>query len=72
MEEAEKILYASYPEALQHVGLHNVYHRLVTFYGKADVNMTLSSIPYYRNTVTIQIPMANPARAEGRQPDSTV
>lgn len=72
VEEAEKILYASYPEALQHVGLHNVYHRLVTFYGKADVNMTLSSIPYYRNTVTIQIPMANPARAEGRQPDSTV
>lgn len=66
VEEAEKILYASDPEALQHVGLHNVYHRLITYYGKDAVEMTLGSIPYYRNTVTIRIPMAVPARAESR------
>lgn len=66
VDEAEKILYASDPEALQHVGLHNVYHRLITYYGKDAVTMTLSSIPYYRNTVTIRIPMTVPDRAEGR------
>lgn len=57
VEEAEKILYAADAEALQHVGLHNVYHRLVTFYGKDEVEMSLSSIPYYRNVVMICIPL---------------
>ena len=39
-----------------HVGLNNVYQRLKVFYGeKADI--TLQSIPYYKNTVTIKIPV---------------
>ncbi len=64
VQEAEKILYASDPEAGQHVGLHNVYYRLITYYGKDAVSMTLSSIPYYRSAVTIRIPLAVPEIAE--------
>ena len=54
---AERITYASDPEALNHVGLHNVYRRLVTFYGRERVDISFSSIPYYRNSVTITIPL---------------
>lgn len=54
---AESITYASDPEALNHVGLHNVYRRLITFYGREQVHISFISIPYYRNSVTITIPL---------------
>ncbi len=55
---AEAIMYGSDPaQKYRHVGLHNVYHRLITYYGKEQVSVTLSSIPYYRNTITIRIPL---------------
>lgn len=54
---AESITYASEPEALNHVGLHNVYRRLITFYGQEQVHISFSSIPYYHNSVTITIPL---------------
>lgn len=40
-----------------HVGLHNIYHRLVTYYGKENVQFAFSSIPYYRNEILIHIPL---------------
>lgn len=40
-----------------HVGLHNIYHRLVTYYGKENVQFSFSSIPYYRNEILISIPL---------------
>lgn len=40
-----------------HVGLHNIYHRLVTYYGKENVQISFSSIPYYRNEIIISIPL---------------
>ena len=39
------------------VGLHNIYHRLVTYYGKENVQFSFSSIPYYRNEILISIPL---------------
>lgn len=37
-----------------HIGLHNVYTRLKIFYG--EVEMDFQTIPYYRNSVLIEIP----------------
>ena len=46
------------PSLHKHVGLSNVYHRLKLYYGeKADIIM--QSIPYYKNTVTIRIPLGD-------------
>jgi two-component system sensor histidine kinase YesM len=42
-------------EAHKHVGIHNVYQRLITFYGKDAISVKLSSIPYYQNTIELQI-----------------
>ena len=39
-----------------HVGLNNVYQRLKVFYGE-EADITLQSIPYYKNTVAIRIPV---------------
>lgn len=41
-------------ETGKHVGLNNVYRRLLSYYGRADI--TFSSIPFYENKVTIQLP----------------
>lgn len=40
-----------------HVGLHHIYHRLVTYYGKENVQFSFNSIPYYRNEIIISIPL---------------
>lgn len=39
----------------QHVGLNNVYQRLQCFYGFVDI--TFSTIPYFKNTVMIHLPV---------------
>ncbi|MGL5434738.1 MAG: sensor histidine kinase [Lachnospiraceae bacterium] len=39
-----------------HFGLHNIYQRLTTYYG-SRANLRFESIPYYRNSVTILIPV---------------
>lgn len=44
-------------ETDQHVGLHNVYRRLVTYYGEDNVRVAFRSIPYYRNEITLEIPL---------------
>jgi len=43
------------PDPQAHLGLNNVYTRLRLFYGD-ETDITLQSIPYYRNTVSIHIP----------------
>lgn len=58
VKAAEDIMYATDPEeARRHVGLHNIYHRLISYYGKENVDVVLNSIPYYRSTITIKIPL---------------
>ncbi len=37
----------------RHIGLHNVYYRLINTYGKENVDFKLDSIPYYRNSIKI-------------------
>ncbi|MGN0764160.1 MAG: sensor histidine kinase [Aristaeellaceae bacterium] len=55
VEHARQVLRTS-PAQQKHVGLNNVYQRLTMQYGeKADI--TFESIPYYRNTVCIHIPL---------------
>lgn len=58
-EKTQSILYGQEIDSEQnrHVGLKNIYHRLVTYYRKGNVAFTLSSIPYYRNTIQIQLPL---------------
>ncbi len=40
-----------------HVGIRNTYLRLTTFYGEENVALVVSSIPYFRSTVTIEVPL---------------
>ena len=55
-EATKKIMVAESPsEAHKHVGIHNVYQRLITFYGKDAISVKLSSIPYYQNTIELHI-----------------
>lgn len=51
------------PTKQKHVGLNNVYHRLRLYYGEG-VDIEMQSIPYYRNTVTICIPLQHPRLRE--------
>ena len=39
-----------------HIGVRNTYLRLITFYGKENVSVDVSSIPYYRSTIAITLP----------------
>ena len=39
-----------------HVGIRNTYLRLIKFYGEDNVSVTVSSIPYYRSSIAIEIP----------------
>ncbi len=43
------------PQAQPHVGVNNVYHRLITFYGKENIEVSMESIPYYQNRIQISI-----------------
>ena len=38
-----------------HIGVGNVYKRLVAYYGAENISVTARSIPYYRNTISIMI-----------------
>lgn len=56
IDRAKKILYTSIDnEHHQHVGMNNVYNRLMVFYNH-QVSISFQSIPYFENTVLIQIP----------------
>ena len=58
MKERHKF-YTQVQTDKKHVGLNNVYQRLVFFYGET-VKITFSSIPYYENIVQIRIPFIYP------------
>lgn len=53
--KAKASLYQNKSQKDHHIGLHNVYSRLRTFYGNL-FDMSFSSIPYYSNIVKIIIP----------------
>lgn len=57
-EETRKTMLEK-PDKQKHVGLNNVYHRLRLYYGEG-VDIEMQSIPYYRNMVTICIPLQHP------------
>lgn len=38
-----------------HIGINNVYRRLINYYGAGRIRIDLDSIPYYRNTISIRI-----------------
>ena len=44
-------------EGYGHVGIRNTYLRLTKFYGEENVAILVSSIPYFRSTVTIEVPL---------------
>ena len=44
-------------EGYGHVGIRNTYLRLTKFYGEENVAVLVSSIPYFRSTVTIEVPL---------------
>ena len=52
--KAERMLHTD-PAQQRHVGLNNVYQRLVMHYGP-EACITFSSIPYFRNVVCIHLP----------------
>jgi two-component system sensor histidine kinase YesM len=57
-EKAKASLHAPY-EGENHVGLYNVYHRLLYCFGpKAEIQFF--SIPYYKNLVTLILPWQDP------------
>lgn len=58
IERATQILHTG-TDGQKHVGLNNVYQRLVFFYGET-AKITFSSIPYYENIVQIRIPFIYP------------
>ncbi|NJP40617.1 sensor histidine kinase [Oscillospiraceae bacterium HV4-5-C5C] len=53
--QLEQSLSAALPAEGQHVGLNNVYRRLITFYGQDHIKMRFNSIPYYQNRVSLEI-----------------
>jgi signal transduction histidine kinase len=52
IEKAQNII-ATTTES-QHIGLRNIYRRIELYFGSVD--MRFSSIPYFKNTITITIP----------------
>ena len=58
IERATQILHTG-TDGQKHVGLNNVYQRLLFFYGES-AQITFSSIPYYENIVQIRIPFFHP------------
>ncbi|MBQ8200686.1 MAG: histidine kinase [Clostridia bacterium] len=59
VEHARRIMHED-PALQKHVGLSNVYHRLKLHYGEG-ADILLQSISYYKNTVTIRIPLCDAA-----------
>lgn len=57
IEKTVAIMLTDNDAGKRHVGLHNVYYRLITYYGKEHVDVIFESIPYYKNSVTITLPM---------------
>ena len=53
------------PTKQKHVGLNNIYHRLRLYYGDG-IDIEMQSIPYYKNTVTICIPLQHLQEANGK------
>lgn len=54
INKAWEAVYSDEPIGEHHIGLHNVYTRLKIYYG--EVKMDFQTIPYYRNSVVIEIP----------------
>lgn len=55
VEKVSQIMHTGLDESRPHIGLNNVYQRLQLSYGEsADISFT--SVPYYQNTVCVQIP----------------
>ena len=50
-----------------HIGIRNTYLRLIKFYGEENVAIDVSSIPYFRSTVTIEVPMLHEAEDESTE-----
>lgn len=46
---------ASSAQSQPHVGVNNVYHRLITYYGEENIEVSMESIPYYQNSIHILI-----------------
>lgn len=55
-DEAKIISIMEDTKRTDHVGLTNTYKRIVTFYGKENIEINLSSIPFYKNTFTFILP----------------
>jgi sensor histidine kinase YesM len=56
IEKASACLLPSEHSGKKHFGLHNIYRRLCSYYGEASVSISFTSIPHFRNTVTILFP----------------
>jgi two-component system, sensor histidine kinase YesM len=54
-EKARTSLYQLPAETSSHIGLNNIYRRLRTYYGE-EVSISFFSIPYFQNSVIIQLP----------------
>lgn len=54
-QKTAAIMYNGKDERQRHIGLHNVYYRLVTTYGKENVSVDFDSVPYYKNMIKITI-----------------
>ncbi len=58
LEKTKQILYHNGSDGNErHVGLYNIYYRMITRYGPDQVSFALSSIPYYRNSITMTFPI---------------
>ncbi len=65
VEKTKEILYHDKnSDGSRHVGLHNIYYRLVTYYGEDQVAFELSSIPYYRNSILMRFPLTREKQQE--------
>lgn len=53
IEKTAAIMINGKDDQQRHIGLHNVYYRFITTYGKENIDILLDSIPYYRNSIRI-------------------
>ena len=65
-QNVEKALQNGEPEdqTRRHVGIHNVYQRLCTYYGRENISFNLSSMPFYKNTIFIHIHLSHQEKDE--------
>ena len=52
-EKTAAIMINGKDDQQRHIGLHNVYYRFITTYGKDNIDIQLDSIPYYKNSIKI-------------------